>query len=313
MKKKTLFADILETVTKYFIYIVIAVVIFILCSGIRVVKSGNQAIILRFGELVGDTKEKQIHGPGLLFAFPYIIDEVIIVPTDSVIEQTVTTYYSDNEGASGTGAGYLITGDSNVALISASVKYHIDDPVAYALNVKDIKSVVNACVSTAMLNNAANTAVDSILTNGKDQFTRDVITYSDAKLKESGVGVSIRTLELTKVAMPQEVRSIYDQVNSTTISAATIVEQANQYREKLIPQAQSEADTMVSSANAAYSEATAAANTDLAEFWGVLEEYRQNPDDVYTRIYTQKVTEFINKIGTVRVIDDGDSKLFLNP
>lgn len=313
MKKKTLFADILESVTKYFVFLVIAVVLFILCSGIRVVPSGNKAIVLRFGKLVGDTYEEQVHGPGLLFAFPYIIDEVIIVPTDSVIEQKVTTYYSDNESASGPDSRYLITGDQNIIVLSASVKYHIEDPVKYALNVNDIPSLINACVSTALLNEAAGMEVDALLTNGKDEYNKKVISFTEQKLEEAGVGVGVRTLELTKVTMPQEVRTIYDKVNSTAVDAATVVEQARQYREKLIPQAQSEADTMVSEANSAYSESIAAANTDLAEFWGVLEEYKANPADVYTRIYTQKVTEFMNKIGTVRVVEDGDTKIFLNP
>jgi len=87
MKQKTLFADVLETVTKYFLILVIVVVIGIFFTGIRMVKSGNVAVVLRFGELVGDTYEDQVHEPGILFAFPYIIDEVITVPTGSVIER----------------------------------------------------------------------------------------------------------------------------------------------------------------------------------------------------------------------------------
>ena len=80
-KKKTVLADILGSVTKYFLILVAVVVVCIALSGIRVVKSGEVALILRFGKLVGNTYEEQVHEPGLLFAFPYIIDEVITVPT----------------------------------------------------------------------------------------------------------------------------------------------------------------------------------------------------------------------------------------
>ena len=89
-KKNSLFADILQTVTRYFLVLVAAVVMMICLSGIRVVKSGEVAMILRFGKLVGNTYEEQVHEPGLLFAFPYIIDEVITVPTGNVMEQVVT-------------------------------------------------------------------------------------------------------------------------------------------------------------------------------------------------------------------------------
>ena len=97
MKKNTLFADILRSVTVYFLVLVVIVMVGIFCSGIRVVESGNVALILRFGKLVGDTPEEQIHEPGLLLAFPYIIDEVVIVPTGSVIEQSVTTYFTPED------------------------------------------------------------------------------------------------------------------------------------------------------------------------------------------------------------------------
>lgn len=313
MKKNTLFSDILQTVTRYFLILVIAVVALILCSGIRIVESGNLAIVLRFGKLVGDTYEEQVHKPGLLFAFPYIIDEVIIVPTDTVIEQTVTTHYSGADNGVTASNGYVITGDRNIAIVSASVKYIVSDPVQYALNVNDIESVINACVSNAMVNRASRIDVDSLLTDGKDDYTRSVKELASQKLDAAGVGVTINTIELTQVGMPEEVRGIYEQVNSSTVQAATIIEEANQYREQTIPEAQSQADTDVAAANSAYSEATSTANQELAEFWGVLEEYENNPDNVRTRIYTQKVTEFMNKIGKIRVVNEGESKIFINP
>ncbi|MBQ8605667.1 MAG: protease modulator HflK [Clostridia bacterium] len=312
MKKTNLFADILQTVTKYFGFLVAAVIIFILCSGIRVVGSGNKAIILRFGKLVGDTYEEQVHEPGLLLAFPYIIDEVIIVPTGSVIEQSVTTHYSGEDTGVTAQGGYVITGDRNIAVISASVKYVVSDPVKYALNVSNIESVINSAVSNAMVNEAASIGVDSLLTDGKDAYTKAVLSLAGKKLDKAGVGVTLNTIELTKVAMPEEVRAIYERVNSATVEAATLIEEANQYRENVIPEAQAYADSTVADANKEQSDKTSAASADLSEFWGVLEEYENNRENTATRIYTQKVTEFMNKIGKVRVVEDGETKIFLN-
>ena len=141
-KQKTLFADVLETVTKYFLILVIVVVLFILLSGIRMVESGNVAVVLRFGKLVGESYEEQIHEPGLLFTFPYFIDEVITIPSGQVIQQSVTTHYTSGKIDS-TKGGYLITGDQNIAIVSASVKYTVTDPVAYTTYVKDISKLID--------------------------------------------------------------------------------------------------------------------------------------------------------------------------
>lgn len=313
MKKGSLFMDILQSATKYFNVIVCVVVVCILCSGIRVIKSGNQAIILRMGKIVGDTYEQQVHGPGLLLAFPYIIDEVIVVPTDKVFEQSVITHDSGSSTGKTSETGYVMTGDNNIAVISASVKYTVSDPVKYALRVKELPAIIDACVSSAMVSEASSIRVDSLLTDEKDAYTQAVLQRSIEKLNAIDVGIRLGSIELTKVAMPEEVREIYEQVNSATVQFSTTLGVANQYKEKVIPAAKAEADTTISQANTAYAEKVAQANQALAEFWGVLEEYKTNPEGVKARIYSQKVTEFLDKIGTIRMVTDGDTNLFLNP
>ena len=312
MKKKTLFGDILQTVSRYFLILVIIVMVGIACSGIRVVESGNVALILRFGKLVGDTPEEQIHEPGLLLAFPYIIDEVVVVPTGSVMEHIVTTYYTPDYVRTKDGA-YLITGDRNVAVLSASVKYTVSDPVEYALNVSDVGAVINACVSNAMLTEAAGSDVDDILTKGKDQFCRDSLAKASGKVDKANIGITLTTLELTYVSMPKEVRETYDKVNSATVEAATILENARLYREKLIPNANSVAQSYITEANNLYSLSTSEANAALAEFWGVLEEYKANPQVVMTRIFATKTEAILQKIGTVRVVQEGEANILLLP
>ena len=121
MKKKTLLEDILTTVSRCFVVLIIIVLLCIAFSGVRIVKSGEVAMVLRFGKIVGDTPEEQIHNPGLLLCFPYFIDEVVTVPVGSVIQQTVTTHYTDGAIDKWSNSGYVITGDQNIALISASL------------------------------------------------------------------------------------------------------------------------------------------------------------------------------------------------
>lgn len=311
-KKNAVFEEILGSLSKFFVIAVAAIVVIICFSGVRFIKSGNVGLILRFGSLVGDTYEEQVHEPGLLLAFPYIIDEVIEVPTGSVIEQKITTHYTVGNMSSLRNNGYVITGDQNIAVISATVKYTITDAVSYALKVKEIDSVINACMSNAMVEAAACVSVDDILTSGKDAYSKDVTTRAQAKLNNAGAGVTIKTLELTKVSMPNEVSAVYENVNAATVQASTLLENAKQYRETIIPQAQATADTTVSAANTAYSQAVSAANSELVEFWGLVDEYRQRPSVVKTRVYNEKISDAISRIGKIKIVDEGDSKIFLN-
>ena len=112
--------------------------------------------------------------------------------------------------------------------------------------------------------------------------------------------------------MPEEVRKVYEQVNAATIEANTLIEEARQYENTVFPYAESVAQSTLDSANIKYSNAVAAAKSDLSTFWGVLDEYNATPTDVKTRINNEKMALARANIGQVRLVDDGDSKIFIN-
>lgn len=314
MKKNTVFEDILSTLTRYFVILVAIVVVLICLSGVRIVKSGEVAVVLRFGKLVGNTYEEQVHEPGLFFAFPYIIDEVITVPVGSVKELTVTTHYTEGEMLNSEQRGYVITGDQNIAVISASVKYNITDAVSYALHVKDADRIINAAVSGAMVKSAAHRAVDGILTSEKEAYATEVRAMAQQTLDEIGTGITLSNLELTKVSMPEEVRETYENVNAATVQAATLAEKALQYRDSLMPYAESMRTSLISNAYSRQSTAIAEAEQYLAEFRGVLAEYEANPgslEAIKTRIYTQKMMELLARIKKVYLVPDDESHIII--
>lgn len=312
--KKAFLEDVLATVSKCFVVLIVVVLFCIALSGVRVVKSGEVAMVLRFGKLVGDTPEEQIHEPGILFCFPYFIDEVVTVPTDNVLQQTVTRHYTAGTIDQWNQSGYLITGDQNIALISASVKYIINDPVAYALHVNSVSSMIDSCISNAMLEEAARTGVDDILTAGKEAYTASVITEAQRKIDDAELGVLLQALELTDVKMPEEVRETYEKVNAATVDASTKLQEAQQYKNTMVPYAESIANSILATARSDRSTKIAAASSDLAEFNGLLQEINKGTalDVVQARVYNEKLAEALKKIGKVRMVNEGDSKIFID-
>ena len=321
-KKNAVFEDIITTVSRYFVVLVVVVILCIAFSGIRFVKSGEVAVVLRFGKIVGDTREEQIHEPGILFAFPYIIDEVVTVPTGAVMERTITTYYTEGPITS-IQNGYLLTGDDNIVHINASVKYTITDPVNYALHIKDIEKIIDACVSNAMLEITACTTYDEILTTGKEQYISRIKSTAQKNLDNSSVGITLSAVELTNITPPQgntsdgsgTVIDAYNGVIAANVQAKTDIEKAEQTREQDLIAARATAEKIVSEAQTEYSQKTSAATSDLAEFWGTREEYERSYASravVRTRIEADKISKAIGKIGKIIVVKDGDSHIVIN-
>ena len=314
-KKNAVFEDIITTVSRYFVVLVVIVIVCIALSGIRFVKSGEVAVVLRFGKLVGSTYEEQVHEPGILLAFPYIIDEVVTVPTGTVMERVVTTHYTEGNMSTINNNGYVITGDNNMALMKVSVKYSITDPVEYALRVKDAEKIIDACVSNAMLEKAIYTKFDEILTSGKEEYSKAVLESAQQSLDDNSVGVTISTIEFISVAPPAEVNAAYVAVNQATIEADSILNAAQQEATRIKQDGQAAANKIVSDAEALYSQKTAAANADLAEFWGTVEEYESSYTSralVRTRIRNEKIIAAVSKIGKVITVKDGNSHIVIN-
>ena len=72
MKDSERFISIVNPAIRYCKWLIAILAVAIACSGIRVVNNSEVAVVLRFGRLVGDTREEQVHQPGLLLAFPKI-------------------------------------------------------------------------------------------------------------------------------------------------------------------------------------------------------------------------------------------------
>jgi membrane protease subunit HflK len=302
-QKTGFIGDLLNTCVKYFKWVVLAIVLMILISGIRTVKQGEVAVVLRFGKLTGDTAEEQVHEPGLLFAFPYIIDEVITVPVGKVFEVTVDTHYTEGRmGTDVTKNGYCITGDQNIAVISTSLKYTVSDPVAYALYTANMEDTVRGVTAAAITSHVAGVSIDSLLTDGKDEFAEKVLDRAQDALDALGCGVALTGLDISSIAPPTEVKLQFDSVNSATVSVQTKLAEAEQYREMLIPSVESSAQAKVSKAKVNQQTAVAQAKQFLAEFYGLLDEYERQPDVVVLRVYNQKLAEIYAQLGDKLIV-----------
>ncbi|MDR2759708.1 MAG: hypothetical protein LBB78_10050, partial [Spirochaetaceae bacterium] len=111
--KKYRLEDIFERSLKIFkplVGFVFALSLVITC--IYRVESDEIALILRFGRRRGANPEERIKTPGLHFAFPRIIDEVIKIPVGKIWQVVVTTHYANGSVINSNieRNGYLITG-----------------------------------------------------------------------------------------------------------------------------------------------------------------------------------------------------------
>ena len=305
-KKISAFQMILSTIIRYFRVTVVIALLLIALSGVFRVNSNEAAIILRFGKLVGDTAEEQVLGPGLHFSLPYIIDEVIIVPVGKVQELTITTHCGNGAAISPNIKinGYVVTGDSNIVLMKTKVKYTVSDIISYALSQKDIERTIDGIISGEVTALVSSLDVDSVLTSGKAVLCENARKSSQQRLDELGGGVSITSIEFIEVTPPVETKSQFDEVNAAAVKKETMLQTANEQASVLRLDAQAQAQTLIQEAKSNQSKELSRAYEEVAEFNGLLGQYRRNSRSLYDGVFRHRISKLIAQMGATLVVPD---------
>ena len=314
MKQSERFIAVVNTAIGYCKWLIIILLVLICCSGVRVIDNSEVGVVLRLGRLAGDTREEQIHQPGLLLAFPYVIDEVVKVPVGKVQEVPITTHAAaaDPSYADIDSTGYLITGDENILHVDATLKYRISDPVEYAIYTSDPKTTIQGVVSGVMTSCASSAGVDGLLTDQKDAFAQEVMHDSQTILDRMDMGVTLIGLEFQSITPPDALKYHFNRVNAAYVEKETKIQEANQYREKVVPDAKAQADQLISDAKIDQSGRLTTAKDQVAEFDGLYGEYQRNRDVVWERVFREKVTAIFNKMGGKLVLPEGGTpQIFL--
>jgi modulator of FtsH protease HflK len=297
----------LKTAAAYVRWIGLIVVVGVLLSGVTFIRPDEVGLIIRFGKLAGRTRAQQVLQPGLHFAFPYLVDKVVRVPVKRVREIVIDDLFTAGNIKNITSSGYVLTGDENIVLVKAVLKYQITDPVLYVLQSKEPEEALRHLVTGSLVAEIAASPVDYTLTNGKKELGELVLVNAQKKVDGMELGVKLLSVELTNLQPPNEVKAEFDRVNSTYVKKSTMLQEANRYREEKVPKAMSEKEQLILEAEVHRTERIAKAKTDVAQFYGILEEYNRNPSIVYERIYREKVIKIMEQIGNKIYLPHGDS------
>jgi len=274
-------------------------------SGITIVRPDEAAVVLRWGRLVGDTPALQEHGPGLLFAFPRPVDQVVRVPIKHVWEVPVKTLASatvNADSASGLDPltqGYALTGDQNIVHLDMVARYRVRNPAEWAFYGPKT-DILRVEVTAAMVRSLGEMPVDHVLADGRKQLIATATRRAQAGLDAAHSGLELSSLELTRLTPPAELATDFDSVQSAFIGMETRKKEAQTYAENAIPQAQAKAAAAVQSAMAAAASDLATANGETQAFLALDREYRAQPAVVRERLYRDAVERAIGRAGTVR-------------
>jgi membrane protease subunit HflK len=310
-------------IVKFVMAILVVVFIF---SGVRMVGPQEKAVILRFGKPLG-TGPEQLLGPGLHWAFPYPIDEVIPVRVGEI--QTVTStagWYATTVVQEAAGIepppmpslnpaadGYALTADGNIIHARATLKYRITDPLAYTFNFTNAQNILLGVLNRAIAFAAAHSTVDDAILNNAG-FREKVVARVNEQIDALKLGVTVQPSDV-KVVAPRNVKADFEAVLGAEQQRSTTVLAAQAYAGTAVRQAEADANVLVNAAEAQRVGYVRAVQADARSFAAQLPQYQVNPElfrqrllaECWQRILARAADKFIS----LEPVREGQSELRL--
>jgi len=252
------------------IIMVILVVLFI-GSGVFTVGPGERAMVLRFGKIRGQGISERVLGPGLHWAIPYPVDEVIKFPGEGTVGHVaIEHFWYDESGGRVLPSldplmdGYCLTrndtvfdlegsgSDYNIVHLKAVLTYRIKDCEDFLKNIniktpppgrnyidvidESVGPVLNSIASEAIVTTLVKFSIDEAIKNDED-ITRQCENTLQRKLDSIESGIDIDTIQITQITWPRQVDDDFVKSTKARNQADTLVRQAKGDAESMLNEA----------------------------------------------------------------------------
>jgi regulator of protease activity HflC (stomatin/prohibitin superfamily) len=311
---------------RFLLFIAIAIAVGWLCSNIRQVPADNQAVVVRFGQVA------RVHGAGLLFALPRPLETVTLIPAAArqiplKIERFADGGSNDNSNKTmgfdinenpRLNSGFLLTGDSSVIHLDAQLFYQVNDPQAFLVSENHIRPALQRLFIASAVDLIGGRELDAILVARpevaantavaarRERLRADLMNAVNRRLQllsddGAALGVQVSRVDLVP-SIPRGAHDAFDSVLAVTQDSERAIAASNTNKELIQGKAQSEADSIKSSASAAAEENVSKATVATASITALGGSKDMSRGMQMYRLYYDRIGPILKKAGRVQLV-----------
>lgn len=284
----------------------LAVVAIWTASGFYRVQPDEEGVVMRFGAYAYWTP------PGLHWHVPWPVESVEL-PAVTRINRTEIGYRSASGGnveagrdASGRDVlaeSLMLTGDENIIDIDVAIFWRISNASAFLFNTASPETLVRAVAESSMREVIGRTPIQPALTQARAQIETDVLKQTQEILDRYKAGVEVTQVQLQKVDPPAAVIESFRDVQRANTDAERMRNEAESYRNDIVPRARGDAARIVAEGQGAKAAAVAQANGQAQQFESVLKAYQAAKDVTLRRMYLDTMEDVLAH-GQPLIVDD---------
>jgi modulator of FtsH protease HflK len=267
-----------------------------LATGIYRVQPNEQGVILRLGKWVDTT------GPGLHFHLPFPIETALFPKVTQINQLSLTRASPDVSGA----RNQMLTGDENIVEADCVISWKIKDAGKYLFKVYDPEKLLGLAAESAVRDVIAKNPIQSALAEGRQQIADQITDVLQTRLDSYQAGILITQVQLLRVDPPLAVIDAFNDVQRARADQERARNEAEAYRNDILPRARGEADRIVEEAEGAKTQAINLAEGEVSSFEALYNTYKKAPAMTEWRLYLDSVDEILKR--SPRIIIDAGTK-----
>lgn len=260
--------------------------LYILFSVPYTVETGEEAVVLRFGEY------HRTVGDGLNFKLPSPIENKYVYDVEDVREVTI---------GKTTDESLMVTSDENIANVAFTVQWKIADLKDFLFKIRDAENSVKTIAESAMREVIANTTIAEALgeAEGRTRMTEETTRIMQSMFDAYETGIVIVGVQLKPIDVPPQVVDAQIDVQNAKTEQEKVKNQAQAYRNAILPKARGEAAKRIQDAEAYKESVIAKAEGEASRFSAVYNEYRNAKTVTKNRIYLDTMQEVLSGMDKV--------------
>lgn len=265
-------------------WVLIGLALLIVFSSFQLIGEQQRGVVLRFGQFA------RIMQPGPNFKWPWPIERV------TKVNATEIKTFSNTVP--------VLTKDENIVTVSLNVQYRISDPRLYLFGSRNADEVLKQAAQSAVREQVGRSDLDTVL-GVRGPLGSSAKERLQASLDSYRTGLVVTELNLPDARPPTEVQPAFDEVNSAQQVRESLVNQAQAYAAKVVPEARGEAARLRTTADGYKTASVARATGDAARFNLLQEQYKSAPDVTRKRLWLETVQHVLAQN---RKVVGGDGK-----
>ncbi|PPJ42178.1 MULTISPECIES: FtsH protease activity modulator HflK [unclassified Pseudoxanthomonas] len=249
-------------------WVLLGIGILVLFSSFQLIGEQQRGVVLRFGQYARTMQ------PGPNFKWPW--------PIESVTKVNATQFSNFNNTVS------VLTRDENIVRIEFNVQYRVSDPQLYLYGTRGAVAVLEQAAQSAVREQVGRSDFNAVI-NQRGPMADAAKLRLQESLGAYKTGLIVTTLEMLNARPPEEVQPAFDAVNGAQQVRESLINGAQAYAAKVVPEARGEAARRRTVAEGYKSEVVARAQGDAQRFELLQAEYKNAPDVTRKRLWLETV------------------------